>query len=190
MAHLPPSLRRKDDKTMKKITLLLACLLFSALLFAPGAYAEPPSEASLDALFEASQVRKNLESLYPLIEQMGRKEIEAIRNNRPLTAAQKEVLDSVPARITALMREELGWEKMAPRYRVLYRETFTQEEVDGLIAFYRSPAGAALVKKMPVLIQQVMAMTQSMMGPLKQKMDLLIWQVIEDAKGAEPKPGA
>ena len=190
MAYLPPSSRRKDDKIMKKTALLLASLLFSALLFAPDAYAEPPSEASLDALFEASQIRKNLESMYPLIEQMGRKEIEAIRDRGSLTAAQKKVLDSVPARITALMHDELGWEKMAPRYRKLYRETFTQEEVDGLIAFYRSPAGAAIVKKMPLLIQQVIAMTQSMMGPLKQKMDTMIRQVLEDARNAEPKPGA
>jgi hypothetical protein len=50
-----------------------------------------------------------------------------------------------------------------------YSETFSQEEVDGLIAFYQSPAGKAYVEKMPTLLQKTMGQMQQFMGPFVQK---------------------
>jgi len=167
----------------------LALLLASFLLCA-AAHAEPPSEASLDALFEASHARKTLDSVYPLVDQAFRQGLDATRRSRPLTPAQQKVLDGMPAKMSQLMREELSWDKMHPLYAQIYRETFTQEEVDGLVAFYKSPAGIALVNKMPIVLQKTMGLTQSLLGPLMQKMEGLVKQAIEEAKEAAPKPGA
>lgn len=39
------------------------------------------------------------------------------------------------------------------------KATFAQEEVDGMIAFYRSPAGAALIQKSPALFAKMARLT-------------------------------
>ncbi len=37
---------------------------------------------------------------------------------------------------------------MLPIFMRTYRESFTQDELDGMTAFYKTPAGQAVVKKM------------------------------------------
>ncbi len=59
--------------------------------------------------------------------------------------------------------------KVKPQYIRLYQETFDQDEVESLIHFYKSPAGQAFVKKMPILTQKTMAMTQSQLQSLLPK---------------------
>jgi hypothetical protein len=39
--------------------------------------------------------------------------------------------------------------------------TFTEEELDGLVAFYESPLGAKVIEKTPLLMQQNIAMGQA-----------------------------
>ena len=46
-----------------------------------------------------------------------------------------------------------------------YQHVFTQEEVDGLIAFYRSPVGRAWVAKMPQANQRLMELVQQQVMP-------------------------
>ena len=48
---------------------------------------------------------------------------------------------------------------------------FTQEEIDGLIAFYESPAGATFVEKMPVVMQKSMSIMQSRAATVMEKMN-------------------
>jgi len=85
-------------------------------------------------------------------------------------------------RQTAAMREELNWEKLKPMHVQLYRDTFEQEEIDGLLAFYRSPVGQAFVNKMPLVMQKAMAMGQSQMQAVIPKMKTAIESAIAEAK--------
>ena len=61
-------------------------------------------------------------------------------------------------------------------------------EIDGMIAFYKTPAGQAVIKKMPALMQQIMAEMPAMMGPLMQKMQPLAQQLAADLKAAADAP--
>jgi len=36
------------------------------------------------------------------------------------------------------------------------RKVFSEEEIDGIISFYKSPAGKAMIEKSPLLMQRVM----------------------------------
>jgi uncharacterized protein len=51
----------------------------------------------------------------------------------------------------------------------LYQATYTQDEVDGLIAFYKTPAGQALINKAPLLLQNTMNEMQAFMRPMVQR---------------------
>ena len=71
---------------------------------------------------------------------------------------QDKLLDSVKTR--------MNWEKLRPQYLRIYDETFSAEEIDGIFAFYESPAGSSMLKKMPLLISKAMAVAQSQMADI------------------------
>lgn len=61
------------------------------------------------------------------------------------------------------MHDEMSWAKMKPQYVRLYVETFDQDEVDGLLAFYATPAGQAMINKMPIVMPKMMGVMQDSM---------------------------
>lgn len=73
----------------------------------------------------------------------------------------------------ALIAERLSWEQLKPRLVQIYSDTFTTDELSGILTFYKSPAGQAVLRKMPGLMTQCSAMGQQQcadLGPQIQKM--------------------
>ena len=48
--------------------------------------------------------------------------------------------------------------------------THPQKEIDSLVAFYSSPAGQAFIRKMPIVLQKSMEITQAQMQRLLPRM--------------------
>ena len=71
---------------------------------------------------------------------------------------QGKILDLVTAR--------MGWDKMRVEFVRIYDELFSDDEIDGILAFYQSPAGRATLEKMPQLMTKAMAYAQSQMADL------------------------
>jgi len=160
----------------------LFALLFSVLL-AAAAHAAPPSEESIDNLLAAMKTEKTLETVFSTLDQVMRQSVAAATQGQTFTTEQQRVIDATPARLAAIMQEEMSWIRMRPLYAQIYRESFTQEEVDGLTAFYRSPIGVAYIDKMPVVMQKSMALMQERMGPMVDKINGVIEQAVREAKG-------
>jgi len=165
---------------MQKILVLIAALLFSTVL-----HAATPSEASLDELMAAIRVEKMLDNLYPAMEQSMRQSAAAMTKGQNFTPKQQAAMDAFVTKMMTAVREEISWPKMRPIYVQIYQETFTQEEVDGLIAFYKSPAGIAYVNKLPVVMQKSMSLMQQRMGPMMEKMNAAMKQAVADAKAGK-----
>ena len=70
-------------------------------------------------------------------------------------------------------------------YLQVYRETFTQEEITSIIAFYSSPAGKAMVEKVPVAMQKAGTLMQARIGPMTQKLQAMIEQFQKDVEKAK-----
>jgi hypothetical protein len=79
------------------------------------------------------------------------------------TEKQRAHAQEIQAKIMDLVKDRMSWEKMRPQYVKMYGETFSDEEIDGMLAFYESPAGRAMLEKMPQLVSKMMAMVQSQM---------------------------
>jgi len=55
----------------------------------------------------------------------------------------------------------------------MYVNTYTESEIRAISEFYKSPAGKALLEKMPKLLQESMAMTQKKMPQIMQKIQAI-----------------
>lgn len=76
----------------------------------------------------------------------------------------RSAIDDMQKKITDVLTARLSWEKLKPVYVKIYADTFTEDELNGVIEFYTSAAGQALLEKMPSLIQKTMALTQELMS--------------------------
>lgn len=157
-------------------------LAFAALLIACSAYAAPPSQESVEQLLAAMRTESMMETMYGSVEQVMRQNMKQAMQGKPVSEQQQRFLDAVPAKFAAVMREELDWAKLKPMYIQVYRETFEQDEIDGLVAFYTSPAGQAFVNKMPVVVQRTMVLMQTTMQTLAPRMSAAIKEALAEAK--------
>jgi uncharacterized protein len=165
---------------MVKIIPLLASLIFASL-----AHCAPASQESIDRLLVDAKVEKLLDTMLANVDQVMRRSMEASTQGQQLSAEQWRAVDATAARFVQVMREEMTWDKLRPLYVQIYQESFTQEEIDGLIAFYESPAGVAFVEKMPVVMQKSMSIMQSRMATMMEKMRAAVKEAIPETKPAQ-----
>ena len=160
---------------MKKV--LMAAVLLSLLpLSAPAA---APTEASLEQLMEVTRVREFMASMQAPIEQNIRASAALALKGKSLTAAQQQELEGALQKIATIVRSEISYEKLKPTYLKIYRESLDQAEVDGMIAFYQTPAGQAVILKMPVITQKSMGAVQEMLGSLMPRLEAALKETAE-----------
>jgi hypothetical protein len=130
------------------------------LLCSTSAIAAPASDQSIKQLFAVTQVQKMIEGMQSHMTSVIDDSVQqALRGQTP-TAGEKKALENMKEGMLAIMRSELAWEKLEPTYLRLYRASFSEEEVVGMLEFYRTPAGQAVITKMPALVQQSLAEVQ------------------------------
>jgi hypothetical protein len=64
------------------------------------------------------------------------------------------------------------------------RPSKTQSEIEGLTAFYKSPAGMAMLDKMPTVLQKTQALMQAQIAPLVQQMNAALEEVVRENMAA------
>jgi uncharacterized protein len=162
-----------------KLLLALLCMAFANLSGAQST--APASEASINELLTVMNARSVIDNMVPQMQGMVRNMVQQVSKDMPPSAEQQAKMDKALAQMTKLYTEEFTWEKMQPMYVRIYQASFSQDEVDGMLAFYRSPAGQATIKKMPLVMQNTMLEMQQMMKPIIQK----IQAMAREAQAAE-----
>lgn len=163
---------------MKRYALALALMLAAPL----AALAGPPNDAQVTRLLEVMRARQTVDALLPQIEASQKQMVEQMMAGRELSADDRARLDRMITRSSAQMRKALAWDKLEPIYRDIYRDTFSAEDTDALIAFYASDAGQRLLQKMPALMQNTMTAMQKVVVPMMQELQ----QDIEAEAGPPP----
>ncbi len=123
--------------------------------------------------------------MYAALEPAMRQGMAQATGGKEPTQEQKRIMDRFAQRMSELMRSELSWAKMEPMQIRIYRESFEQTEVDGLIEFYRSPIGQSFLSKMPVVTQKAMAEMQVYMQQVLPKMQSAMQEMSTEVKSAK-----
>jgi uncharacterized protein len=85
------------------------------------------------------------------------------------TPERAAILERMHAKMLAVWDDGLSPQSVQMMMTRLYQATYTQDEVDGLIAFYKTPAGQALINKAPLLLQNTMNEMRALMRPMMQQ---------------------
>jgi hypothetical protein len=100
--------------------------------------------------------------------------IEASVKGKTLNPAQQKIFDALPDKMMAVLKSEMSWEKLEPTFRQVYKETFTQSEVDAMVAFYKTPAGVAMIDKTPAMMAKVQDAMRPIIPQVMEKMDKVV----------------
>jgi uncharacterized protein len=101
------------------------------------------------------------------------------------TPEKKVKLDDFVKQASLLIDAQLGWKSMEAGFTDVYLKTFTEEEMEGILTFYKSPAGIALLEKMPKVNDQVTQLGQSRMTTLQPQLRQLF---VDFQKSQAPAP--
>jgi hypothetical protein len=128
-------------------------LLISAMSFSPSLPAQTPGAGSLSETRVAAAHR--------VLETSGSVEtmVAAMRANLP---AQRMANPQIPAEFWTRFEARLVGDipQLIDSIAVLYAAKFTQQELDALLAFYRSPTGRRLRELQPMLVTESSAIGQ------------------------------
>ncbi len=133
-----------------------------AIVFACAAHGQSTKIAKIEEIFRLTN-----------LEQMQKKMLEQVSASMPaqLSAmgvpveAQADVSE-MAAEMTKFLFGRMSWEAMKPLYLKAYDETFTEDEISGMLLFYESPAGKAVNEKTPALMAKVIALSHTRMADL------------------------
>lgn len=148
---------------------LWAKIVFLAVLTCGSAHAEKPSEASVRELLVLANSKNLLKTVEAQMDGMMQNMMKTAMKDQAVTEEKQKLIDQFRDKVLAIYKQEMSWEKMEPLFIEIYSNSLSQEDVDGINAFYRSPAGKSFVSKMPTMMQQSFVATQKMMTPLMEK---------------------
>ena len=178
---------------LKKSIILPLFVVLSCAVGRAADPAAPASEASAKELLEVSHARQLLDNMLAQVGGMMKTQMQQATAGKTITPADQANMDKGQAKGMEVLKSELSWDKLEPMYVQVYTQSFTQSEVEGIVAFYKTPAGQALVNKMPAVMQNTSTIMQQRMAGLMPKMMAAMQESAaspEDAAQAAPSPAA
>ena len=155
----------------------------------PASPSTAPTEASVKQLLEVAQAHKLVDSVMAQMDSLMQQTIAQATKGQQIPPKVQKEIDQGRGEMLAMMKELLDWKKLEPMYVRIYQKTFSQQEVDGMIAFYQTPAGQAVMSKMPAAMQNTIDEMQQMMGPVMQKMQQMQQDVVAGMKAETKNKG-
>lgn len=142
---------------------LLLTLWLAALAPAAAGADTQPTEASILALMEVIHAEQNVASVEQQMTRMVQSSIDQASEGQELGPERREILDDMERRMLQLIHEETGWQRMKPDIVAIYRDAYSQEEIDAMLDFYGSPVGQSVIAKMPTVMRKSMQVAQRQM---------------------------
>jgi len=151
------------EVAVKIINVAIVLLVTCSPAFAQNAAAPSgsrPTDDSVRQLLEVMDSKRLVEAIPQQVDNMMQATLQQSLQGQVLSPQQQQAIDQMRARVAELMKEEVDWSVLEPTYIKLYEDSFSQAEIDGLVAFYTSPSGRAVVQKLPLVMQNLMVLIQ------------------------------
>ena len=163
-------------------------ILLAYVAMCPAIAAEAPaSETSVRELLSITQSQKLLDGTMGQVDAMMQRSMKQALAGQTLTADQQRIMDNMRTKMIALFREDMKWETLEPMFIDIYKQSFTQKEVDGMLDFYKSEPGQAVIAKMPLVMQNTMQAMQGRMAVMLPKLQQLQQDAIAELKASRAK---
>lgn len=157
------------------------------MMVAPvGARADDASKAAkVKELFTVMRVDHTLDRMRTAMEQQVQATAKNVAGAETMTPEKEKARTEYVDNSMKVVDDNFGWTVLEPAFIKLYSETYTEPELDGILAFYKTPAGQAMLTKAPQLSAGVMEIVHGRMTDFQPKMKALQDQYV---KAMAPAP--
>ena len=160
-----------------------------ALLVAGSSFAAPPTALQIDQLIRLTEADKSMDAVKAQFAQIMDQAIkDRLAREKALNEAQKAALERFKSETNALLNRMLDWKAMEPDFRKIYADTFTAEEIQAQIDFYRTASGQSIIKKMPALMTRSMEVGQQAAARAMPELQTLAKKLDYELSAAADKP--
>ena len=137
-------------------------ILFSVGCWPLAVTADPETHRqAVDKLFELTDMQQKIAESVDTVLAMQLGQNPALREHRDL--------------VRAWLEKTIGWEGLRDDVTDMYLQTFTEQELVEMNAFYASPTGRKVIRQLPELVQQrnrlAMQRRQDNIGDLQQTIE-------------------
>jgi hypothetical protein len=164
---------------MKKVNLIAVIL---CLMLAYDLYADEQSHRkSAEDLLLIMEVDKQMGARYEQLKNMQTEQLKAMGGgSQEAISFQNKMMDT--------MAEEMSWEKLKDDFISVYTEVFTEEELRGLIDFYKGPLGRKFIEKTPELTTKLMQISQKHSMQILPKIQAMTNEMVDGIKQKSQEP--
>ena len=157
---------------------------------------QQPTKEQLAKLFDAMRVKQQIQSVQKVVPTMIQQQIK--EQSRQMTAGanltpeQLTRTEKIMGKYTEKAMSVYSPDDMIDDMTGIYQRHLSREDVDGMIAFFTSPAGQHLLDQQPVIMQEYMPLVMKRVAErsktLNAEMMKEMAEVTQSAKPAQTKP--
>ncbi|MBL4910496.1 MAG: DUF2059 domain-containing protein [Alteromonadaceae bacterium] len=164
---------------------IFTVLCFLSLVAFTSHAEQKASKESVEKLMKLTEVSKLMDSMQGQIRNM----FKGLSKQMKLTEKEKPEFNRYMNKISVLFENDMNWDKFKEPMINIYVKHFTEDEIQGLIKFYQSDLGKSMTKKMPLIMQDSMIMSQELMKNLMPKVQALAIEMKKNIKKSRQKIG-
>lgn len=162
------------------------------MMLAVGCCAARADEASKRAkaqeLFMLLHMDRMMDQLMTGVHSQVQQIVQSMPGADQATPEQKKQIEDFQQRVLTLVNQRLGWKALEPDFINLYASTYTEDELDGIIGFYKSPVGQKMLEKTPQLMAKSTELTQQRMREVQPQLNQMVQDFMKSMAASTPKP--
>lgn len=170
-------------RLLQRTVLLTGFAMLAAL---PMRADDASKQAKLHEMFRLAHIDQAMTQAFEQQTQQLPKMMQAMFPGAKITPEQQKDIDAFSKKMLGIVQTEASWTKLEPQFTQIYASTYSEQEIDGLIAFYKSPVGQEMVAKQPELVNKSQGITQNMMVDLQPKMRDAVMQFAKEMQAKYP----
>ena len=145
-------------------------------------------KAKAQELFVTLRMDRTMGQLMDTIVKQVNQMTQSMPGANLMTESDKRQLAEFQQRVAALVEKSMGWKELEPDIVELYANTYSEEELDGLLAFYKSPLGQTMLDKTPELMTKSTEITQRKMREVQPELNKMLEDFMKQYMSEHAKP--
>jgi hypothetical protein len=163
---------------------------------------QQPTKEQLAKLFDVMRIREQMQSMRQIVPGMVSQQIQGAMKQTEadlppgtkLTPEQRQAMQKVMSKYVGKAMDLYPADEMVADMTTIYQQHLSKDDVDGLIAFYSSPAGQHLLDAQPIIAKEYMPMVMGKVSERSQAMtkDMMkeMAEIVPTTKPVAAKPAA
>jgi len=156
----------------------LSLLIVVSLLTSLASADEISRRAAAEELLSLTKVDQMIKPLFTQMQAMMEQQFAQMGVPEDL----QSILKRHQERLFVVLEETLDLQTMKRDFVSIYVDTFTEDELKGVVAFYKTPVGQAFLDKMPLLMSRSMQASQKRMPEIFEKMKVITAKLVDEMK--------